>query len=295
MEHKLGTKRVSRHELVRTTEGAWAVRDRDVGQVMHPIVGPLVESDLVYIGPSRLASRLEKEADLPLVLYDVGLGAGSNAIEARSVSEARDRGRPLHILSFDRTTEALKLALTEPAGFGLEAEMGEAARSLLARGRHETERTRWTLHLGELPGSLEGPLADLVFWDAFSPRANAELWTVAAFAALRARCNAACIVRTYSAATAVRSALLLAGFFVGRGGASASKEETTVAAVRGSDLELPLTRRFLERVSRSSAPLPSDASEDALSQLAAHPQFTAPSAGGGLQRGPGLFRRAGDL
>ncbi|MFK7987340.1 MAG: MnmC family methyltransferase [Sandaracinaceae bacterium] len=264
---------MSLHELVRTTGGAWAVRDRDVGQVMHPVVGPLVESDLIYIRPAKLAERLDEDTARPLVLYDVGLGAGSNAIAARAVSERRDRGRPLHIVSFDRTTDAMKLALTEPAGFGLEGEMGDAARAVLSEGKHETERTRWTMRLGELPGSLAGPPADLVFWDAFSPRANAELWTVAAFEALRACCGPTCIVRSFSAATAVRSALLLAGFFVGRGGASASKEETTVASMHLSDLERPLTERFLSRLSRSSAPLPSDAPGEGIQRIAEHAQF----------------------
>lgn len=266
---------MSTHELVRTTGGAWAVRDREVGQVMHPVVGPLVESELIYIGPAKLAARLEEPTSTPFVLYDVGLGAGSNAIAARAASERRERGRLLHIVSFDRTTDAMRLALTKPAGFGLEGEMGEAARAVIEDGRHETERTRWTMQLGELPQSLSGPPADLVFWDAFSPRANAELWTVAAFAALRARCSPSCIVRSFSAATAVRSALLLAGFFVGRGGASASKEETTVASMRYADLERPLTERFLSRLSRSSAPLPTDAPENGLEVISRHAQFSA--------------------
>ncbi len=49
---------------------------------MHPVVGPLVEAERLYVGPSRLRERLVDGAKDPLVLLDVGLGAGSNAIAA---------------------------------------------------------------------------------------------------------------------------------------------------------------------------------------------------------------------
>ena len=192
------------HEVVTTTGKARAMLDRETGEVMHPVVGPLVEAPQLYVGPSRLAERLGAPARAPLVLLDVGLGAGSNAIAARRVSEAREHPvRRLHIVSFD-----------------LEGETGDAARALIATGRHETQATTWTLVIGELPASLAsgspGP-ADIVYWDPFSPSANPGLWTVEAFTALRRVCGPRATVHTYGAATATRAALLLAGFCVGRG------------------------------------------------------------------------------
>jgi queuine tRNA-ribosyltransferase len=85
------------------------------------------------------------------------------------------------------------------------------------------------------------------------------------------------VLLTYSTATATRTALLLAGFAVGRGDPSGPKEETTAAADDASLLARPLDLRWLGRVERSSSPFPSDAPPDALSRIRAHPQFAAAS------------------
>jgi queuine tRNA-ribosyltransferase len=116
-------------------------------------------------------------------------------------------------------------------------------------------------------------LADVVFWDPFSPRANPELWTVAAFSALRRLCRGGATVHTYSGATAVRTALLLAGFAVGTGSDVGASKQNTCAATGAQLLDAPLDARFLDRLTRSSAPFPADAPPDALQRLRALSQF----------------------
>jgi queuine tRNA-ribosyltransferase len=115
--------------------------------------------------------------------------------------------------------------------------------------------------------------ADIVFWDPFSPLANPELWNFEAFTALRRSCRAGATVFTYSGATRVRAALLLAGFSVGHGAAIRAGKEATVAALAPAVLARPLGRSWLERLARSSAPFPSDAPVDALARVRALPQF----------------------
>jgi queuine tRNA-ribosyltransferase len=114
----------------------------------------------------------------------------------------------------------------------------------------------------------------VVFWDPFSPRVNPGLWTLGAFLALRPRCAPGAEVFTYSTATAVRSALLLAGFAVGVGDPSGPKEETTAAAVPPAAPARPLGPRWLARLARSSSGFPADAPPDALERVRAHPQFS---------------------
>ena len=262
-------------EVVTTTGGARAILDRRVGEVMHPVVGPAVEAARLYCGPARLAARLQRGE--PLVLLDVGLGAGSNAIAAWRLSEARTAGPRLTIVSFERSLDALALALQpeHAPSFGLDGAAGAAAHALLTAGNHDTSRTSWRLVAGELPGSLAGgPMADVVFWDPFSPPANPELWSVAAFTALHRRCRAGATVHTYSGATAVRSALLLAGFFVGVGEPTGAHKAATCAAVHAADLERPLDRRWLARLGRSTAGFAADAPADAYPRVVNHPQFT---------------------
>lgn len=271
-------------EVVITTSGAKAIRDRITGELMHPVVGPRVESERLYVGPSRLATRLVEGGE-PLVLFDVGLGAGSNAIAAWRVSEAAGASaRRLHIVSFDRSLDAMTMALDEAhaEAFGFEGSAVIAGRAILDRGAHETARTTWQFVNGDLFDTLPRQPrahADVVFWDPFSGGANPTLWTLAAFRLLFPLCRAHATVHTYGGATATRSALLLAGFAVGEGeitgdaSKAGQRKRGTVAALSHADLERPLTRRWLERLERSSAPLPVDAPADAMTQIRACPQF----------------------
>lgn len=267
--------------VVRTESGALAMRDAETGEVMHPGVGPRAEAAMLYVGPSRLAARLAEPSSAPLVLYDVGLGAGSNAIAAFAAARTAGATRSLHIVSFERTLAPLRLALApqHAEAFGFDPEGARAAATLLASGRYDSAAIVWELALGELMVHLTDatlPSADIVFWDPYSPHANPDCWSISAFRTLRAKCNAGATVHTYSAATATRTALLLAGFHVGLGVAGGLKQRpTTVAACATSDLDAPLGPAFFAHLARARIPFPADAPEDAHARLAAHPQARA--------------------
>src|SRR5687767_3777587 len=143
------------HEVVRTRGGDVAIRSLEAGEVMHPGVGPLREARELYVEQSRLAERLREPGSAPLVLFDVGLGAGSNAVAAREVAEQAGPGtRPLEIISFERDLGALELALTRGQELGLAGEHGQAARALLADGEHAGARTCWRLRRGDALAAL---------------------------------------------------------------------------------------------------------------------------------------------
>ena len=213
----------------------------------------------------------------------MGLGAASNALAARRISESLPASaRPLAIVSFENDLGALRLALEHPEGFLLDGEPGDAARALLAHGLHETARTRWSLVQGDALAALaryDGPPAEVIFWDPFSPRVNPGLWTVEAFRSLRRVCGPRATLYTYAASTTTRLALLLAGFAVGEGAPSGSQKETTCAALDVRDLANPLGPRFLDRLRRSSAKPPQGAPADLLQAIAAMPQFAAAAPG----------------
>jgi queuine tRNA-ribosyltransferase len=278
----------TRFSIVATASGAPSMRDAEAGEVMHPVIGATVESERLYVAQSRLAARLAEggppstaDRPEPLVLFDVGLGAASNALAAlraaRAARAADPQARPLAVVSFERELGALELACTAEgaARLGWSAEDLAAARALLAAGRHQEPGITWRLALGEAPATVAAApeRADLVFWDPFSPRANPDLWTVGAFAALRGRAAPGCTLFTYSTATSTRSALLLAGFHVGVGDPSGPKEETTAAALPPAAPARPLDARWLVRLTRSSAAWPVDAPADALDRIRSHPQF----------------------
>ena len=274
-DERVSNERAS-HEIVQTRGGALAMRSLIDGEVMHPGVGPLVEAEQLYVLQSRLRERLLAGPGEPLVLFDVGLGAGSNALAARSASEELpESAARLELVSFERDLGALELALAAGEPFGWRGEPADAARTLLAHDSHETARTHWRLVRGDLLETLARQTlrADIIYWDPFSPRANPALWTVAAFAEARRIAGPRCALYTYSASTATRLALLLAGWAVGVGDAIGDKAQTTAAAIVASDLARPLDRAWLARLSRPDAPLPSDAPSDAIARARLAPQF----------------------
>jgi len=279
-------------EVVATRSGIPAILHRASGEVMHPGTGPAVEARELYVLPSRLRERLCQGGPgdgngATLVLFDVGLGAASNAIAAWRVSESLPlTARRLEIVSFDHDLDALKLALepehAEAFGLSPEDSAHAAATALLTEGRHETQRTIWRLAFGDfldLVAHEPAASADIVFWDLFTRSTNPHLWTVSALRALRSACRTGATLHTYTTATSARSGLLLAGFAVGVGGRTGDREQTTVAATSPEDLAQPLDARWLARLARSSAAFPTDVPDDgnsraaALARIRAHPQF----------------------
>ncbi len=271
-------------ELVTLRNGARAVRHLGHGEVMHPSVGPWREANLLYVEQTRLAERLADLGAAPLRIYDVGLGAGANAVAAlacaaETPSKARRR---LEIVSFEVDLAPLRLALSDEAGFGYLAPWREAAQTLMRERRFQGDGVEWTLELGDaLEGLGKAPRpADLVFFDPFSPEKNPRLWTRPALAEVRAACRddgSGALLVTYSASTRVRTALLLTGFFVGAGRAVGTKQETTVASTRLDALERPLGPEWLDRWRRSTAKAPpgEEATDGLEAALAAHPQFAS--------------------
>lgn len=272
------------HELFVNKNGTVSLRELKSGEVMHSSVGPREEATLLYVEQSRLVERLSREGD-ELVLWDVGLGAGTNALAALQAARA-GASRKLNVVSFETDPSGFELALANAAQFPFFEGLEAAGRELLDKGswRSGDGRLSWALHAGDFRSQLRGcPAPELVFFDFYSPKVASELWSVRTFEAVRRACpprsdaGLPTLLLTYSASTRVRVALLIAGFFVGYGRSTGAKTDTTVASTTLSELERPLDERWLERFKRSHEPLPHGWPEERKEQLfeavLGHPQF----------------------
>jgi queuine tRNA-ribosyltransferase len=257
---------------IRESEHGWAsVVDTASGEIMHAGLDPGAEAQALYVEQSRLPERLREPVTAPLVVWDVGLGAGHNAVAALRCCEAAatEARRPLHLLSFEHDTASFRLARRHPRRFP--HLQGPAAGRLLRVGEWRSERPActWTLVDGDFRARMaDVPVPDVIFYDPFSLRTDRALWTLACFAQVFAACaDHDTELFTYSAATPVRAALLVAGFLVARGAPTGTKQETTLAmtpaaarraTARGRVLLGP---EWLERWRRSDAKFPSDVDE----------------------------------
>jgi queuine tRNA-ribosyltransferase len=273
-----------RYEVV-VREGIGRIRDRISGEVMHSVNDPTEEARSLYVEQSRLTRHLQHAASDALVVWDVGLGAAANAMASIQAAEAlhpQQRVRKLCLVSFENDLDSLQLALRHRRWF---KHLKHAAPEQLLT------RNQWTSACGSiewrlLPGDFairkfDAPPPDIVYFDPFSFKTDSELWTLTAFRELARLCGArATELFTYTYSTAVRAAMLAAGFYVAKGCATGPKGETTIAmtsaaADQAHDREL-LDAHWLQRWQRSTASAPLGAAIDDDSWREAvllHPQF----------------------
>lgn len=268
-------------DLVTVASGARSLRSREHGETFHPVIGPMAEARTLHVAQQRLVERAAAAPE-GFVIWDVGLGAAANAVAVLEAFQDAACSSAVELHSFDFTLAPLRFALEHAEALGYLAPHCESVETLLAHGRVKHGCVRWFLHRGDFrDANATAPAPHAVLFDPYSPRANPELWTLGQFTALFARLGPPCLLSNYTRSTAVRVTLLLAGFFVGRGGATGEKNETTLAANDLALLDAPLDHAWLQRVHRSTqgAPLRTGSSGGPIAaadweKLRAHPQFT---------------------
>ena len=240
--------------------GATSVHSFEHGETFHPVVGPMAEARGLHVGESRLAGRVASGAG-PFVIWDVGLGAAANAIAVLEALSGVETAREIELHSFDSTTAPLEFAAVHATELGYLTQWMPAVGTLLAEGAAQIGRVRWHFHRMDFRDFVrESPVraVDAILYDPYSPVVNPGMWTLEHFQRLRACLDPGrlCTLTSYSRSTAARVALALAGFFVGLGGATGEKDQTTVAATQREFLNDPLGARWLDRVRRSSRGAP---------------------------------------
>ena len=283
--HSLGD-----YEVHIAREGFASIRQISSGEIMHLRTPPMEEACSLYVEQSNLAARLRSSETEPLVIWDVGLGAAANAVAAIQCFEreaALAPLRPLRLVSFENDLDSLRLALRHTDIFSYLDRTGPAA--ILERGSWESQhpcRMGWQLVLGDfLKTIVQAPSApDLIYYDMFSSRTHGNQWTIEIFRRLFAACAERPVeLFTYSHSTAVRTALLAAGFFVARGRPAGMQEETTIALTPAA-LSSPFARGYqllasewISRWHRSRAKFPSEVPREERpafeQQILRHKQF----------------------
>lgn len=332
--------RLGDYEVLPNPGGWCSIRQVSSGEVMHSVSNPVDEARALYVDQPRLEVLLRQAPDsqapsslagpdsgvpgssgqstgpvesAPLVVWDVGLGAATNAMLAINLAGdilARDGTcRPLQLVSFERDLDPLRLAFRNAARF---PHLRHAAPGrLLDHGRWVDGRgfISWELLEGDFLATYPGaPVPQVIWYDPFSFKTDAPLWQEAVFAGILAHCRSGTLgsdaatpgtpdqpaeparagqpgspptrLFTYSASTLIRVRLLCAGWHVAAGQGTGPKAETTVASSQPFDPAgpwQPLGRDWLGRWERSQARYPAGADPAACDRIdtlvRGHPQF----------------------
>lgn len=245
---------------------------------MHSNIGPWSEANILYIDQAQFSHRLNCKADL--VLYDIGLGIAANSIATIHHFSQLNWPRSLHIISFETDPSGLIYAVKNLEAFPFIQKHRAMLQSLLENGNYFEQypsgnHLRWEIRNGDFRESiLTTPSPDLIYYDLYSPKVSPELWGYQSFKILNkiiSRKNSSdpsTILITYTNSTSARTALLLAGFHVGRGRSTPAKKETTIASNTRENLECPLDLDWLAHWKRSSNPIPYDYPEKEISAVA---------------------------
>jgi queuine tRNA-ribosyltransferase len=250
---------------------------------MHSIDDPAEEARSLYVEQSRLVERLQTAAAEPLVVWDVGLGAATNAMATiLAVEGSTQSPRAVTLVSFENDLDSLELALDHVKWF---THLRHAApRQLLSSGRwtNRTATIDWLLQSGDFAKrKFDAPPPDLIFFDPFSFKTDTALWTLAAFRELALVCGKKPVeLFTYSYSTSVRAGMLAAGFYVAKGRGTGPKAETTIGlsplAATGPHRHELLGLDWLAKWRRSDAQAPHGNPQDDpdwREAVSGHPQF----------------------
>jgi len=257
------------YEVHKAWEGFASIRQISSGEIMHSRTAPMEEARALYVEQSHLAGRLRKDSrnNEALVIWDVGLGAAANVMAAIECYEEVSAARPLRIVSFENDLDSLRLALRHQEDFPYLRV--DAVKALLADGHWKSPGhpgLNWLLAPNDFLEAMRGaPAPDLIFYDMFSTRTSAQLWTAATFQRVFEACaGRATELFTYTCSTANRAAFLAAGFYVARGRNAGEKIETTIALTPAAfqnglaNRRELLGRDWLAKWERSAAKFPCD-------------------------------------
>jgi tRNA U34 5-methylaminomethyl-2-thiouridine-forming methyltransferase MnmC len=218
--------------IIGTADGSATVSIPALDLTYHSRHGAVQESKHVFLQAGWQYWLSENEGRSPRLL-EMGLGTGLNLF--LTAIEASKSSLPVHYTAL----ETAPLLPAEAAALNYPGLLGEA--QLFAR-LHEAPWERdvpllphFTLHKTTTPLERFEPSApfDIIYFDAFAPSAQPELWTEAIFTRLYNALHPGGVLVTYCSKGSVRRALQGAGFRVSKLAGPPGKREMVRAKKEG--------------------------------------------------------------
>jgi tRNA U34 5-methylaminomethyl-2-thiouridine-forming methyltransferase MnmC len=198
--------------LVTTSDGSHTIKNETTGDTYHSIHGAVQESRHVFI-KHGLEHFISSFPDQKIIrILEVGLGTGLNAL--------------LSLQFVNNLKQRIEYVALEP--FPLErkfySELNYDQQNETLQEFHECDWERpveftpyftFTKHRSEIQ-SIELPLEtfNVVYFDAFAPNSQPEMWTFDVFSKLKNAMAPSAVLTTYCAKGEVKRTLRAAGFTV---------------------------------------------------------------------------------
>ena len=224
--------------MILTADGSPSLRLPAAGITYHSIHGAIRESMHVFIG-AGLRHLLSKNKWEEIRILEMGLGTGLNAL--LTGLEAEENKQPV----LYEALEAFPLSQEEALPLNYPTLLGRADWQERFMALHagvfnqpfswtpEITFTNWKTTLQEFTSSQR---FHLVYYDAFAPAAQPELWTADIFQKLNACMEPGGLLVTYCSKGDVQRALKAAGFIIEKIPGPPGKREMLRATVADKHL-----------------------------------------------------------
>ncbi len=202
---------MKKNTLIKTGDGSHTIYIPELDDHYHSIHGAVQESEHIFIKSGLEASKAD-----PVNIFEVGFGTGLNALLTARYS----------------LTKARKVNYTAIEKYPLEEDVYMQLNHLNFAGRDGAKLSRlihtspWNTGTEIIPGfflkKIKGDLTtsvlagnyDLIYFDAFGPDKQPEMWTNEIFSSISAITNKGGLFITYSAKGEVKRHLMANGFKV---------------------------------------------------------------------------------
>ncbi len=227
-----------------TEDGTETLFNEEFEEAYHSIkAGAYSESLYKFVLPSKI-DVLSREKGV-ITILDIGFGLGYNVSVAINVAKKENPDVKLKIISIEKDRDIFKklISINYPdnlheeykfilSGEFKEEKVGENVYTVYIAHDKNVELK---IILSEGRKVLKDLLIekiefDAVFYDAFSPKVNTEMWTLDIFKIVYKLMKEEAILSTYSAALPVRRGLIEAGFRIGLVEPVGRKSYSTVAS-----------------------------------------------------------------
>lgn len=204
-------------QIITTEDGSHSLYVPHLDEHYHSTHGAVQESRHVYINTGLIACKLDQ-----INILEIGFGTGLNAFLSLLESEKTDK--QIHYTTLERypiNIERVKLLnYTQKVCDNKKAPLFMALHKA-SWGRTIKITPSFKIHKIETDFSNPNNLTlnsrfDVIYFDAFAPEKQPEMWTQQLFDKLSSLCNQNAIITTYCAKGEVRRRLQSAGFIMER-------------------------------------------------------------------------------
>ncbi len=206
-----------KRELMTTRDGSSTISIPEMGATYHSIHGAIQESMHVFIEAGFRYLNERVPAGQEIRIFEMGFGTGLNLL--LTFIETRNTGRPV----FYESIEAYPLSPSLIPSLNYTSALERNDLSDFFTSIHQStwntiiqpaEGFTYQKSAGQMEGHTFTRLFDLVYYDAFAPGAQPELWTVDMFKTIAQNLVTGGLLVTYCSKGDVRRALQAAGFQV---------------------------------------------------------------------------------